>query len=446
MFTTEPTAPILTNPTPPDGERDVPMNLSQLKFTLKDYQGEAMEYTVETSPDIGSAYVTGVHDGTYTVPVSELTYGATYRWYVNVTDGVYWTRKAFSFETGYPSQFDPFEYGWQYRKQITIDHTQILEDQTKFPMLISLTDADLQQKAQTTGGDIMFMNDVGVSIRIYHDLESYTSSSGALLAWVDIPLLSSTSDTVFYMYYGNPTCINQAYAKKTWDSHFEAVWHMNDATLTTIKDSTSNAYTGTKISPNEPQQSTGKVGPCQDFDGTNDYIQFTDSVIPLGQKTISAWMNRHSTGRFGVVFASSTGIASSDAGTSWAFIGVNDTVQCVLGNGGDSGHYMRIWVPHPSINSWHYYTMTYDDTNLKVYIDGTLVGSTTMKSGSEANPSYDLRMGETNHQSYDYYLDAGLDEIQVSDTVRSENWIQLSYNMMMHPTQFITLGPEVSGP
>ena len=92
-FTTEAVAPILTNPQPPDGERDVPMDLSELKFTLKDYQGEAMEYIVETSPDIGSAHMTGVHDGTYTVPVSGLTYGATYRWHVNVTDGAHWTRQ-----------------------------------------------------------------------------------------------------------------------------------------------------------------------------------------------------------------------------------------------------------------------------------------------------------------------------------------------------------------
>jgi len=445
-FTTEPAAPILTNPSPPNGERDVSMNLSQLKFTLKDYQSDTMDYTVQTSPNIGSAQGTDVHDGTYTIPINGLTYGATYHWYVNVTDGVYWTRKVFSFETGYPTQFNPFDYGWQYRKQITIDHTQVLEDLTHFPVLLSTSDDDLPSKAQIDGGDIMFMNDIGVSTRIYHDLESYTSSSGTLLAWVDIASLSSSRDTVFYMYYGNPTCINQEYPKKTWESNFEAVWHMNDATLTTISDSTSNSYTGTKIAPNEPQQSTGKVGPSQDFDGTNDYLQFTNPVISTGTKTISAWMNRHSTGWFGVVLASSTGISSSDAGTSWSFLGVNDTLQFVLGNGDNSGHYMTLFIPHPSVNSWHYYTMTYDETTLKVYIDGALVGSTTRKSGSELNPTYNMRMGETNHPSYDYYLDAELDEIQISNNVRSENWIQLSYNMMMNPSQLITIGPEIPGP
>ncbi|MBE3139692.1 MAG: hypothetical protein IMZ53_03810, partial [Thermoplasmata archaeon] len=90
-FTTEAIAPIISNPIPADGERDVPMDIPSLQFTLKDYQGDAMDYTVETSPNIGSGQQNGVHDGTYTVPVSGLTYGATYLWYVNATDGTHWT-------------------------------------------------------------------------------------------------------------------------------------------------------------------------------------------------------------------------------------------------------------------------------------------------------------------------------------------------------------------
>jgi len=445
-FTTEPTAPIVSNPVPADGERDIPIDLTQLKFTIKDFQGDAMSYTVETSPRIGSGSGNGVHNGTYDVPVSGLAIATTYRWYLNVTDGLHWTRKIFAFETEYPSQFNPFDYGWHYRKQITIDHTQVLDDLANFPVLLSTMDADLYQKAQVDGGDVMFMNDVGVSTRLYHDLESYDSSSGSLVTWVNIPFLSSANDTVFYMYYGNPSCINQAYPEKTWDTTYEAVWHMNDATPMTIFDSTSNQYVGTKQAPNEPQGASGKISTGQDFDGINDHIQFTHSIIPLGAKTISAWINRHSIGWYGVVLASSTGISSSDAGTSWSLIGINNTLQCVLGNGQDGGHYMKVYVTHAPINSWHYYTMTYDETTLRVYIDGQLAGSTTTKSGYEQNPTHALRMGETSDPRYDYYLDAGLDEIQISNVARSDAWIQTSYAMMMDPSQFLTIGLELQGP
>ncbi|MCJ7696728.1 MAG: hypothetical protein MUO73_00135, partial [Thermoplasmata archaeon] len=195
-FTTEPVAPVISNPSPADCERDVPMDLPQLQFTLKDYQGDAMDYRVETSPNIGSAHVTGVHDGTYTVPVSGLTYGAMYRWFVNVTDGIHWTREALSFQTGYPSLFNPFDYGWQYRKQITIDHTKVAGDLTNFPVLVSTIDDDLHQKVQTDGGDILFMNNAGVATKLYHEIETYESSSGALVAWVNVPNLSASDDTI----------------------------------------------------------------------------------------------------------------------------------------------------------------------------------------------------------------------------------------------------------
>ena len=116
--------------------------------------------------------------------------------------------KVFSFETGYPSQFDPFEYGWQYRKQITIDYTQVAGNLENFPVLLSTTDPDLI-KAQVDGDDFLFMNDVGPAVKLRHELENFNQATGTLTASVNIPSLSSEEDMVFYMYYGNPNCINQ---------------------------------------------------------------------------------------------------------------------------------------------------------------------------------------------------------------------------------------------
>jgi len=43
-----------------------------------------------------------------------------------------------------------------------------------------------------------------------------------------------------------PGCVNQEYPEKTWDSHYVAVWHMNDATSSMILDSTKNNNDGAK--------------------------------------------------------------------------------------------------------------------------------------------------------------------------------------------------------
>ena len=447
-FTTEAIAPILSNPLPADDEKDIPMDLPQLQFTLKDYQGDTMEYTVQTSPNIGFAHVTGVHDGTYTVPISGMTYGATYRWYVNITDGAHWTRKIFSFETGYPSQFNPFDYGWQYRKQITIDHTQVFDDLINFPVLISTADSDLSQKAQADGGDVLFMNDVGISTRLYHDLESFEASSGTLVAWVKLSSLSSEDNTIFYMYYGNPNCINQEYPEKTWDSHYLAVWHMNDATLSTISDSTANGYTGTKKAVNEPIATNAQIYNGQTFDGSNDYIQFDTTVISTGVKSWSFWFKSTITSSdsfIGILGNTLIG-GSQDKGFSSAagwFSGAPG-ISFEIGNVVLSGHFLNIIISVPDSNL-HYYTAVYDGTDLKAYRDGSYVAMDNTKDDSEAAPDYNFVMGRSYISGGHYYFHGTLDEIRVSNIAKSANWISTEFNNQNDPAGFLNIGPEVPG-
>ncbi len=445
-FTTEGVSPIVSNPRPFDGEKEVQTDLTELRFTLQDPQHDFMSYTVQTSPDIGSASATNVAGGTYTVPVNGLTIGTLYHWYINATDGTHWTRMVLSFTSGYPSHFNPYDYGWQYRKQITIDHTKVTEPLTNFTVLISITDSDLT-KAQSDGGDILFMDNTGSAVKIHHEIHVFDSSTGTLAAWVQVPELSSTTDTVFYMYYGNPTCVDQAYPQETWDSSYLAVWHMGDATTSTITDSTNNDNTGTKGVVNGPTEQGGVTGTSQDFDGTDDYIQFTTPIIPTGPKTVTGWIKRHTTADYGVVLATSTGISSLDRGTAWTMIPGNDKkMQCFLGNDEYGSHYMTVYITIPDLTNWHYYAMTYDGTTLQMYLDGSSDVSTTTKVGSETPPDYNLRMGKTNHPSYVYPLDGTLDDITISDVPRSIGWVQTSYQTMSDPAHFFTEGPEEHGP
>jgi hypothetical protein len=66
---------------------------------LIDYQGELMNYTVTTTPNIGMGTGTSVGNGRVTIPVSGIAYSQTYMWYASVTDGIHWTNKTFTFTT-----------------------------------------------------------------------------------------------------------------------------------------------------------------------------------------------------------------------------------------------------------------------------------------------------------------------------------------------------------
>jgi hypothetical protein len=65
-------------------------------------------------------------------------------------------------------------------------------DLSNFPVLISITDTDLRDKARSDGNDIVFRWDdgtcaTGPCIGLDHEIEKWNSSTGELIAWVRIP-------------------------------------------------------------------------------------------------------------------------------------------------------------------------------------------------------------------------------------------------------------------
>ena len=165
---------------------------------------------------------------------------------------------------------------YAYKKKITIDHTKVAGDEVNFPVLVSVEDADLADTANgghiesSYGYDIVFYDDTDTLLA--HEIDRYVNTDGTLVAWVKVNSLSSTEDTVIYLYYGRRGVIANPSSTDTWDANFKMVQHMNDATTSTIADSTSYGNDGTKKAANEPNEVTGEIAKGQDFDGSNDKI------------------------------------------------------------------------------------------------------------------------------------------------------------------------------
>jgi hypothetical protein len=161
---------------------------------------------------------------------------------------------------------------WNYRQKITIDHTKVPNtDQTDFPVLLKITDQSnpVFTKAQSDGDDILFTSS-NQTTKLSWEIEKFTTTLGSreLDVWVKISSLSHLTDTVVYLYYGNSAATGPSAAEKqaVWSNGYVMTQHMNDATISTITDSTSNANTGTKVSANEPTEADGKIAKAQSFD------------------------------------------------------------------------------------------------------------------------------------------------------------------------------------
>jgi len=295
-----------------------------------------------------------------------------------------------------------YSASWTKRKAITIDNTKVAGDLTDFPVLISLSsDSDVNASAQSDGDDILFTSSDGVT-KLDHEIEYY--SEGTLTAWVEIPSLSRSVDTTLYMYYGNAGASNQENATGTWSNGYVMVQHMKDATTSTILDSTSYDNDGTKKGANEPIEADGKIYKAQNFDGTDDYIDCgTSTDIDLaGTRTISCWVKidtmTDNKAIWGTAVDNDNKTNLRIMSSKLQFFSRATTNQIAISTG------------TLSTDTWYYIAVTLDETGQVAKI----------------------------------YSDIHLEEVRVSNIVRSPDWIETKYNNMNDPSTFYNIGSEVT--
>jgi hypothetical protein len=180
-----------------------------------------------------------------------------------------------------------------YRKLITIQAGQVSGTQTNFPVMINLaSDAGLAANARPDGWDIAFTAADGTT-QLSHEIESFNESTGALVAWVKIPSLSSSADTLIYMYYGDPSSPDQQNVAGVWSSGYVAVWHLSEdpsGSPPQMLDSTSNNNDGTSNGGmTSGDQVAGRADGSLDFDGSDDRINVGSIVGDRTAFTMSAW-------------------------------------------------------------------------------------------------------------------------------------------------------------
>jgi len=410
-----------------------------LSIQMYNAQEKQMTFSFRTNSsgswqDLGT-YAGG--NGAYSQPTAVMNqYHSTYWWSVNATDGTHWTNTTYHFATQsiplIPGHW--WNSGWSYRKLITIDHTKVSGGSAliDFPVLISLTDAELHLYAQSTGNDILFTDYSGNKLN--HQIELYTSSTGRLLAWVKIPILSTTQDTLLFMYYGNTSCGAQGNAHGVWESNYRMVQHLNETSVTHY-DSTSYHNNGT-CSGTMTHNTTGKIDGADWFDGLSGTVNCgsQSSLDITGKMTISFWFNTTQTG--------------SGVKRILQKAGVGYSVYLYAGNGGniafgrDAG--FKYTNAHYNDNKWHYVVCRYNNSGtfagLQIFIDGaevTLVTNTGTFAGFTSSPTTNLYFGGVSA-----FYRGSLDEVQISSINRSTGWITTSYTNQNNPGVFYSVGPQ----
>ena len=301
-------------------------------------------------------------------------------------------------------------------------------------------------------------DDLGV-IWMNGDYPSYTTYDTALKihqpvslllppiseAHVKIPTLLSSTDTEIYMYYGNSAATDQSNPTGVWDSNFKMVQHLNDGTENETYDSTISDNDGMKWAANQPNEISGKINKAQNFDGSDDYISTGTGVnmASWNALTFEAWVKYEEgikTDEYAVI-------------SNWTN---SITKAAVLARVEPAGDFLEAYVetqPDATVgggfadlhfdSNWHHLIVTYDTTNgLKAYLDGVASSTSYTSSASlDTDTSAVLNIGYASFSSPDGFK-GRIDEVRISNILRSTTWISTEYNNQSLPSTFYGVGSE----
>ena len=331
---------------------------------------------------------------------------------------------------------DWWDTDWYYCKLITIDNNQVEASLTNFPIFVYIeADSDLASHAQSDGDDIVFVS-YDNKTKYSHEIESYYD--GNLSAWVKIPNLNANSDTLMWLYYGNPDCNSQQNIAGTWDSNYVLVHHLSESSGDFV-DSSRSGYNGewVDIDHDSTRNADGIAAGCVDFNGDNDKIIIKSNdggLSGYSSVTVSAWITQPSQGD----------INEDCIFDGWnngncfllRYDSLSNQIDWIINVGGTK-------ILSNSVNiendGWRHVVGSYDGSNYYTYLNGSRLANTGQASGKFPNANTWRHIGGVN--TSDFYT-GKIDEVRVSKIARSSSWINTSYNTLSNPDTFIRIGNE----
>lgn len=320
-------------------------------------------------------------------------------------------------------------------------------DSTDWPLTISLdgnvqaADADLKTVGNggyvqnANGYDIRPYADSGLTTPLTFQIRYFDGTTGKLEMHVKIPTLSTSTDTVIYLAFGDSGISTDGSSSSTWDSNFEGVYHLADGSTVDATDSTSNANNGTNNS------ATATAGQIDGGIATNGSSQYVDLGTPASLEvysgmTISAWIKRANQGgsEFAVAKDFSTGARGWGLGTTNFVAETRIYVEW-----GGSAVVIGLGAIQLNDGVYHQIAFTESGGTLTPYNDG-VTATGAVVSSLTANSGASTYIGGRAYVGFFNGFAGSIDEVRIESTVRSQSWITATYNAQKSSSTFITWG------
>jgi len=389
----------------------------------------------------GAYTITGVPDGTYTLTPTKTAYTFTPATLSATVSGADLTGKDFTAIPIPPTS-------WDYNTTITIDHTKVgTGGVADFPVLV--TEANIPalfwSQVAADGKDIRIMNHDD-TLLMNHELVSLDTGNKKMELWFKADGLSSDSDTVFKLYWGNTGAVAPpaSWKQGVWSNGYAGVWHMNDVTTSTISDSSGNGNTGSKSGANTPVQADGLYGKSQQYTaGQTINVGSSDSLNLNAQDKTFEGMVYFPSVSDGIHQIISRYSNDSTVSYEWDY------------NNAEISYYDNVngWVGAGNVltTGWHFVSLTFSPSgnSMKFYIDGSDVAHPTVNGDPNATGAIDVGIGQRAHNSWGgSQTGAKFENFTASSTIRTQPWIQTEFNNQSSASTFYSVpagGITISG-
>lgn len=338
---------------------------------------------------------------------------------------------------------------WQFNTKLTLNTSvsgaNVQGDVHNFPVLIRLSSVNFDfSRAKANGEDIRFTKADGMGIPF--EIERWDMVNKQAEIWVKIDTVhGNDSKQSITIHWGNADAETQSNSSAVFDTAygFCGVWHLNETSGILATDATSNGLTG-NYAGNLPKNEKGPSGICQDIaHSDSDYIDF-GNVLDMGVEniSISIWFKRTKLFTPQALVAKTNGDYPSVSYGYLLSIDPGHFLHFNMASGGslwgDDGSFdISSNLAVTDSTNWHHAFVVIDRTdinNCKMYVDGvdwTCCSKGNVISVGSVTNSLSLRIATENDNNASF--NGAIDEVRISSTVRSADWVKLSYMNQKNP-------------
>jgi hypothetical protein len=309
---------------------------------------------------------------------------------------------------------------------------------TGFPVVVRLNETNFDfASAESKGQDIRFRKPDGT--RLPYEIERWNSAGRMAEIWVRLDtVFGDDSSHYFELYHAPWPATDSSNSVAVFDTAqgFRGVWHLSE-TSGTIADATALGNAGTR--QGDQFQGEGVIGMAQSFDGNGDYIGMGNVLNPgTANFTVSAWVKLDFIDQTQTIIGKSNG-GDPSYNYGWLFTLDNSNhFHLFMANGGITWGGMGFGAFDMYTNSinvapsrWYNVAAVINrltGASSKMYVDGvesTIAARGSLNNMTSISNALPLRIGAEADEERGF--NGTIDEVTVSYTVRSADWIKLCY-------------------